>query len=128
MGLNNKLAELQNRYEKAKNKASYWEIVVNKVKNKATKQLLQIDQVEEACWGLYLQMCKRKEVEPELEKSNTEEQLLFIKRTILEFQRIMKIAQRRVQKELNTSKADTLPSKSVPSELEWFGCINEDFN
>lgn len=99
MGLNNKLAELQNRYEKAKSKSTYWCEIVNKVKGKAARQLLQIDHVQESCWGLYLQMCTRKEVETELEKTNIEEQLLFIKRTILEFKRIMKIAEKKTLKE-----------------------------
>lgn len=99
MGLNNKLAEMQNRYEKAKGKAAYWDVIVNKVKSKSTKQMLQIDLVQASAWNLYLQMCKRKEVEPEIEQANIEEQLLFIKRTLVEFMRIMRIAQKKVHRD-----------------------------
>lgn len=99
MGLNYIMAELQSRYEIAKNKALQWETMVTKIKDISVMKLAEIHQVRTSAWNIYLQMCQRKEVEPELTKDDIENQLLFIKRTLFELKKITKISKRRATKE-----------------------------
>lgn len=113
MGLNNNLAELQSRYEKAKTQTRYWETVVYKMKNKSSKQLLKIYLVQDSIWNLYQQMCTRKATPVELKKIDIEEQLLYIKGTISEYKRIVKIAIRKTNKDLSSVRTDSDRTHSV---------------
>ncbi|KAF2881444.1 hypothetical protein ILUMI_24730 [Ignelater luminosus] len=99
MGLNNVMAELQSRYEAAKSKALQWELMVTKIKDTCVDKLRELYEVRRSCWNVYLQMCKRKEIVPELAQDDIENQLLFIKRTLLELKRITKISRRRATRE-----------------------------
>lgn len=100
MGLYNLIAELQVRYEVAKSKALHWETMVARINNELKVRLEDLQNVRQASWALYLAMCSRKEIEPSLSEEGVEYQLLFIKSTMGELKGIIKIAQRRANKEL----------------------------
>ncbi|XP_078049512.1 coiled-coil domain-containing protein 42 homolog [Augochlora pura] len=95
MALNNKLALLQARHDKAEAKALKWETIVSKIKASAAEKNLKHTQVKTCCWNLYQQTCKRKDVPITVNKNDTEQQLEHIKRTILELKRIIKVAKKR---------------------------------
>lgn len=99
------MAELQTRYEVAKSKALQWELMVTKIKDTCVEKLRELYEVRRSCWNVYLQMCKRKEVEPDIPQDYIEDQLLFIKRTLLELKRITKISRRRATKDTLTSRS-----------------------
>lgn len=45
MGLDNELAQLQMRYDRAKTMSLRWETTVNKIKNISAEKALELDQV-----------------------------------------------------------------------------------
>ncbi|KAK2581932.1 hypothetical protein KPH14_002384 [Odynerus spinipes] len=96
--LNNKLAMLQGRYEKAKAKTLKWETLVSKIKEAAIEKYLEITRVKTCSKNLYHQICKRKEIPPTVADDNIEQQLLDIKRTILELRRIISVAKKEAGK------------------------------
>lgn len=98
MGLNNKLAQLQARRDKAEAKALKWETILSRIKASTTEMNLKYTQVKTCCWNLYQQTCKRKDVPIAVGKDDTEQQLEHIKRTILELKRIIKVAKKRAAK------------------------------
>lgn len=99
MGLNNKLAQLQARYDRAKARAMRWETIVSKIKETAATKNLELTQVRACCWNIYQQICKRKEIPIEVSSEDVEQQLVHIKRTILELKRIIKVAKKRAREE-----------------------------
>lgn len=99
MGLNNKVAELQARYETARNKTLRWEAIVAKIATASAETVCELQRVNEGIRNVYQYMCKRKEIRPELEPEDIEAQLLFIKRTMLELKGITAIAKRRAAKQ-----------------------------
>lgn len=98
MGLQNHLANLEGRYDRAKNKALHWETVVTQIKDYAAMKLTEIKQVRTTCWDIYLQICKRKKKEPEFQEWDVENQLLVIKSTMYELAKIARMARRRSSK------------------------------
>lgn len=99
MGLHNVMADLETRYESAKNKALHWETMVTSIKDTLAERLEDLQEIRQSAWTVYLAMCKRKEIEPKLAEHDVENQLLFIKSTIGELKKIIKIAQKRATKE-----------------------------
>lgn len=99
MGLNNKLARLQERYNRAKAQAMKWETIVSKIKETAATKNLELTQVKACCWNIYQQICKRKGIPLEVGSEDVEQQLVHIKRTILELKQIIKVAKRRAREE-----------------------------
>lgn len=99
MGLNNKVARLQARYEQAKSKALKWEQVVSNIKETAAAKNLELTQVKACCWNIYQQICKRKEIPVKVSSEDVEQQLTHIKRTILELKRIIKTVKKRMREE-----------------------------
>ncbi|XP_046837534.1 coiled-coil domain-containing protein 42 homolog [Vespa crabro] len=87
--LNNKLSTLQGRYEKAKVEVLKWEILITKIKEAAIGKYLELARVKDCSKNIYHQICKRKERLPTLDDNDIENQLLEIKRTILELRRII---------------------------------------
>ncbi|KAI4477482.1 hypothetical protein M0804_012599 [Polistes exclamans] len=87
--LNNKLSMLQGRYEKAKAQALKWETLVSKIKEAAIEKYLELTRVKTCCRNLYHQICKRKGIPVTVADDDIEQQLLNIKRTILELRRII---------------------------------------
>lgn len=103
MGLNNRLAQLQTRYDRAKAQALKWETIISKIKETAATKNLELTQVKACCWNIYQQICKRKEIPIEVSSEDVEQQLIEIKRTILELKRIIKVAKKRAQEERGLS-------------------------
>lgn len=99
MGLSNKLAQLQERYDQAKAQALKWETIVSKIKETATAKNLELTQVKTCCWNIYQQICKRKEIPVKVNKEDVEQQLSHIKRTILELKRIIKTVKKKAREE-----------------------------
>ncbi|XP_033223512.1 coiled-coil domain-containing protein 42 homolog [Belonocnema kinseyi] len=98
MGLSNELAQLQGRYDRAKALAIRWETIVARIKATAAAKNLELTQMRSCCWNIYLQICKRKGVPIEVDRNDHEQQLLHIKRTILELKRIIKTARKKAIK------------------------------
>ncbi|XP_017884313.1 coiled-coil domain-containing protein 42 homolog [Ceratina calcarata] len=98
MALNNKLAQLQARRDKAEAQARRWETIVAEIKVKAAEKNLEHTQVKTCCWNLYQQICKRKDIPITVSKDDVEQQLDQIKRTILELKRIIRVAKKRAVK------------------------------
>ncbi|XP_072746293.1 coiled-coil domain-containing protein 42 homolog [Anoplolepis gracilipes] len=99
MGLNNKVAQLQARYDQAKAQALKWETIVSKIKETAAAKNLELTQVKACCWNMYQQICKRKEIPVKVSSEDVEQQLVHIKRTILELKRIIKTVKKKVREE-----------------------------
>ncbi|XP_018052351.1 PREDICTED: coiled-coil domain-containing protein 42 homolog [Atta colombica] len=99
MGLNNKVAQLQERYDRAKVEALRWEMIISKIKETAATKNLELTQVKACCWNIYQQICKRKEIPVKVSSEDVEQQLIHIKRTILELKRIIKTIKKKVRKE-----------------------------
>lgn len=95
MGLNNQVADLQGRYEAAMSKALEWETTVTKIKTITLDKLADVDAVKLCCWNMYLQMCKRKEIEPEIPQEDIENLLMFIKKTLNELKYVIKKAKKK---------------------------------
>ncbi|XP_011880120.1 PREDICTED: coiled-coil domain-containing protein 42 homolog isoform X2 [Vollenhovia emeryi] len=106
MGLNNKLAQLQARYDQAKAQALKWETIVSKIKETAAAKNLELTQVKACCWNIYQQICKRKEIPVKVASEDVEQQLIHIKRTILELKRIIKTVKKKVREEKGLSHRD----------------------
>ncbi|XP_018361017.1 PREDICTED: coiled-coil domain-containing protein 42 homolog [Trachymyrmex cornetzi] len=99
MGLNNKLAQLQERYDRAKTEALKWETIVSKIKETAAAKNLELTQVKACCWNIYQQICKRKEIPVKVSSEDVEQQLIHIKRTILELKQIIKTVKKKAREE-----------------------------
>lgn len=99
MGLNNKLAELQARYDQAKAQALKWETIVSKIKETAAAKNLELTQVKACCWNIYQQICKKKDIPVKVSSEDVEQQLIHIKRTILELKRIIKTVKKKMREE-----------------------------
>lgn len=99
MGLNNKVVQLQARYDRAKAQALKWETMVSKIKETAAAKNLELTQVKACCWNMYQQICKRKEIPVKVSSEDVEQQLVQIKRTILELKRIIKTVKKKVREE-----------------------------
>lgn len=95
MGLNNQVADLQGRFETAGSKALEWETTVTKIKTLTADKIAEIDSVKLSAWNVYLQMCKRKEMEPVIPQEDIENQLMFIKKTLSELKSIIKKAKKK---------------------------------
>ncbi|XP_015592671.1 coiled-coil domain-containing protein 42 like-2-like [Cephus cinctus] len=98
MGLNNQLAQLQGRYDRAKLRALRWETMVSRIKATAAAKNLELTQVKSCCWNIYKQICRRKDIPIEVQKDDIENQLVHIKRTILELKRITRVAKKKAAK------------------------------
>ncbi|XP_012062971.1 PREDICTED: coiled-coil domain-containing protein 42 homolog [Atta cephalotes] len=99
MGLNNKVAQLQERYDRAKVETLRWETIISKIKETAATKNLELTQVKACCWNIYQQICKRKEIPVKVSSEDVEQQLIHIKRTILELKRIIKTIKKKARKE-----------------------------
>ncbi|XP_063987511.1 coiled-coil domain-containing protein 42 homolog isoform X2 [Diachasmimorpha longicaudata] len=108
MTLNNQLATLESRYDRAKAGALKWEGIVTKIKSTAGDKNLELTQIRSSCWNIYQQICKRKGVPVEVAKGDIENQLVHIKSTILELKRIVKAANKKATKE---AKGAPLPRR-----------------
>ncbi|EFN78886.1 Coiled-coil domain-containing protein 42 like-2 [Harpegnathos saltator] len=106
MELDNKLAQLQTGYNRAKAQALRWEAIVSKIKEIAAVKSLELTQVKACCWNIYQQICKRKEIPVKVSSEDVEQQLIQIKRTILELRRIIKVAKRKAREERDSSYRD----------------------
>ncbi|EEB14649.1 coiled-coil domain-containing protein, putative [Pediculus humanus corporis] len=104
MGLITELSQLQMRYDRAKAMSLRWETVLTKIKNISAEKALELNQVKISCWNLYTAMCLRKNVEVSVEKDNVEEQLVFIKRSIQELKKILRLVQKKAAKEIASNK------------------------
>lgn len=82
LGLNNKIADLNTRYNTAFRRALRWENVVLNIKKQCFDRYQEMSEVRHSCWNLYLLMCKRKNEEPKLTEDDLEQQLIYIKRTL----------------------------------------------
>lgn len=92
MSLNNQLATLQSRYERAKTEALKWESLVSRIKSSSAKKNLELTQIKSCCWNIYQQICIKKGVPIEINQADIENQLIQIKRTILVLKKIAKSA------------------------------------
>ncbi|XP_043282034.1 coiled-coil domain-containing protein 42 like-2 [Venturia canescens] len=100
--LNNKLALLQGRYERAKAEALRWQTIVSRIKATAAAKNLELTRVKFCCWSMYQQLCKRKGYPIEVDQEDVENQLAHIKRTIVELKRITKAARKKAASEKST--------------------------
>ncbi|XP_058808669.1 coiled-coil domain-containing protein 42-like [Phymastichus coffea] len=99
MDLNGRQAQLQSRHERARAKALHWENVVARVKEVTAQQELEETQVRACIWNLYRQICKRKGVPTEASRDDLEQQLLHVKRTIVELGKIVRAAKHKASRE-----------------------------
>ena len=111
MNLSNELAQLQGRYDRTKALCIKWETIVARIKAAAAEQSLELTQIRYSCWNIYLQICKRKRIPIEVDRNDVEQQLVQIKRTILELKRITKAAKKRAIKASREEKDGTLYSQ-----------------
>ncbi|XP_041971433.1 coiled-coil domain-containing protein 42 homolog [Aricia agestis] len=95
MGLNNVLADLRWRYDKARNRVLKWELALNRLKETAAKRHVELCHVKSAIWSLYVKICKQKGLPIDIKPSDFEQQLVVIMRALIELRRIYQIAQRR---------------------------------
>lgn len=118
MGLQNKLGDLQGRFEIAKFKALQSEMIVSKIKITSIQKTLELTQVKHSCWNIYSQMCARKGIPADIDKENMEAQLVFIKTTLAELKRVLKkarshTAKMQIAKTNKASRGGSGKSKSL---------------
>ncbi|CAG9559327.1 unnamed protein product [Danaus chrysippus] len=95
MGLNNTLADLRWRFDKARNRVIKWELALERLKETAARRHVELCHVRAAVWSLYLKICKQKGLEVDVSVEDYEQQLVVVMRALLELRRIYRIAQRR---------------------------------
>ncbi|XP_014211769.1 coiled-coil domain-containing protein 42 homolog [Copidosoma floridanum] len=105
MDLNRRLAQLRDRHERARAKAVHWETMVSRIKDVCSQKELEETQVRACIWNLYRQICRRKGVPIELDRSELEEQLHHVKRTILELGKIVHAAKKKTAREKREREA-----------------------
>jgi len=97
LNLENKIAELKVRYDRAKVQALKWEAIVSKIKEAAAIKNLELTQVKACCWNIYQQICKKKEMPIQVSSENIEQQLVHIKRAILELKWIIQLIKKKMR-------------------------------
>lgn len=106
MELNNRLAQLQTRHDRAKAQALKWEAIVSRIKEIAATKNLELTQTRACCWNIYQQICKRKGMPIEVSSEDVEQQLTHIKRTILELKLIIKDVKKKMREEGDAVRCD----------------------
>ncbi|PSN41292.1 hypothetical protein C0J52_09876 [Blattella germanica] len=104
MGLNNKLAELQSRYDLTKAEALRWESALSHIKHTSAEKALELERVLTSCWTMYQNICRRRKMESTIQEDDVEQQLITIKRTIQELKKIVRVARRRAAREASETK------------------------
>lgn len=100
MGLKTYTANLQRRYETARSKSLESEQSLIKIKTDTKEKLNEMVWVKSVIWDIYSHMVKSKKHTIELEKSDVEHQLLYIKRMLYELHKINKlIVQKKIKKQ-----------------------------
>ncbi|XP_066261427.1 coiled-coil domain-containing protein 42 like-2-like [Euwallacea similis] len=83
--INNRINDLEARYEIAKQESKKWERLLKLIKNLATDNIVDTVEIQESCRRMYLAICLRKKEKP-VHVHNVEKQLLTIKQAIGEYE------------------------------------------
>lgn len=102
-GLNTRVSLLQQRHEVAQRQCRQWEELYERMRARATEQLVDVTFVKESCGRIYREICERKGVAP-LYKDNYEKQLEVIKETLRDYKCINELAKRAEQEKLYVSE------------------------
>ncbi|XP_011496652.1 PREDICTED: coiled-coil domain-containing protein 42A [Ceratosolen solmsi marchali] len=99
MNLNSQLAILQIRHRRARANALHWEMLLTRIKQLIKRKELEEAQIRACIWNLYRQVCKRKGIPADATQNDLEQQMLIIKRTIIELRKILYETKRRVDRD-----------------------------
>lgn len=102
IGFNTKIAELENRFEKARANALRWESAIARVKALSEKKKLEIRLAQSGVWNMYNAICHRKGIEVALDLENTEDQLMYIKTYLVDLKKIIRSAKKKAIKDLTS--------------------------
>ncbi|XP_044738950.1 coiled-coil domain-containing protein 42 homolog [Chrysoperla carnea] len=111
INFNTKVAECQIRYEKARACALKWESALSNVKKMSEMKTLEMKIVQDGAWNLYKAICARKGMDTTIDRENTEDQLIYIKQTLVDLRKIIRIAKKRAIKDMVTDE----PISNEPS-------------
>ncbi|CAG9861390.1 unnamed protein product [Phyllotreta striolata] len=104
MGLNNKIAALQARFENAKIKSLECEHLVLQIKNYAVIHLNEIEEVKFSIWNMYCHMSASKQEPLSIAREDIEEQMLYIKRTLTEVLKVNQLLRKGVKTSADSKK------------------------
>ncbi|GJQ83460.1 hypothetical protein Trydic_g8586 [Trypoxylus dichotomus] len=90
VGLQNQLANLQERYDLAYNKSLQWESNVSKIQDVCNHEYTTATIVRSSIDDIYQALCIRKNIEPTLAVDNYEQKLIFINKTMGEMERVLR--------------------------------------
>ncbi|KAK5638101.1 hypothetical protein RI129_012396 [Pyrocoelia pectoralis] len=94
IGLNNQIATLNNRFQEAKTKCEKWDGIVHNAQISLRDRLLDIVSVRKVCRSIYLDICKRRTVEPRIKENDLEGQLWYIKKYLPLLRKTIDIAEK----------------------------------
>ncbi|CAG2060741.1 unnamed protein product [Timema podura] len=105
IGLNNELAALHVRYDKALANTSTWEASVERIKKTGSKRTSELGQVQAATWSMYQQVCKHRGEPPTLGQGDVHRQLMCIKRFLQEMTQVVQEAKSQANTDKTTVRA-----------------------
>lgn len=122
MALINKINMMQSRYENAKQKSKHWEKILENIKQHVGKSYEGVANVKSTTWNLYRNMCLRKGDQVVFEEWDIENQLLYIKTTLKNFESIVAITKTITVKPKPKYKVDIWNSgcdEKMPVNVVW---------
>lgn len=92
VGLNNRVTQLQLRYQNVARDVLYWENIVESIQSNTIRLRCEIDAIKRCTWNIYVAMCKHKGIDEMdvFRQEDFERQIIFIKKTLVEVARITK--------------------------------------
>ncbi|XP_054288951.1 coiled-coil domain-containing protein 42 homolog [Macrosteles quadrilineatus] len=91
--LDNRLVMLQTVQRQTQERRVFLEMVVQRLKNKVSAGQEESNVLRGACRDLYLQVCKRRGVQPSATTSDTRSQLDYIQKSIMFYKEVLTIGQ-----------------------------------
>lgn len=90
--MNSQLTEFRSRAHKSKEEELKWELMVSRIKDIISAKEEEVNRTLSCIWNVYKEMCKRKGAAVEISQGEVEQQLNYIKHTILQLKIITQIA------------------------------------
>ncbi|KAK7869682.1 hypothetical protein R5R35_009907 [Gryllus longicercus] len=105
MGINNEMAELQTKYDEAKQNSLRWETILGRLKIVSAEKSQELAQVKTCCWNLFQQLRNSRPNVADKKQEDVEGQLVEIKDAIRALKRVVETAQERTALETETGIA-----------------------
>ncbi|XP_057658757.1 coiled-coil domain-containing protein 42-like isoform X1 [Diorhabda carinulata] len=125
-GLRNTLTDLHNRFETARQSCANWEQYHHKIVLEAMTKVMEIQSVKDSIWQIYEDICIRKGVET-VYRGNYAKQLEIIKKALLKFNLVNKMAKALEVPSDNASSTDSIVVSVVKKVSKKLGDKSKSF-